>query len=254
MSSVVRTGALEVLHDFSPRRVGATTAYGVIFGVTNITSVISMMALVFRGDLAYALPLGIGIGLFSSMIERCRQRHRVQLLGHRRGGAGHHRHRRSRSRSDRHRGHRPTTDPNGGRSFGFVVDPHVDRAPDRWSLPTGESCSVSTESRDRRIPGSDRGALPPGRTGYSRTRRTVGGPRDRRNRVVVARRWSWDRPVCPHSRRAKPSDHPLAHRSALRARSRWLLGQRNRDRRSPPEGLAVRRSTTGLRPGISTPC
>jgi SulP family sulfate permease len=41
----------------------------VIFGVTNITSVISMMALVFRGDLSYALPLGIGIGLFSSMIN-----------------------------------------------------------------------------------------------------------------------------------------------------------------------------------------
>ncbi len=67
--SVVRTGVAEVLHDFSPRRIGATTAYGLIFGVTNITSVISMMALVFRGDLSYALPLGIGIGLFSSMIN-----------------------------------------------------------------------------------------------------------------------------------------------------------------------------------------
>lgn len=69
MTSMVRTGAAEVLHDFSPKRIGATTAYGLIFGVTNITSVISMMALVFRGDLTYALPLGIGIGLFSSMIN-----------------------------------------------------------------------------------------------------------------------------------------------------------------------------------------
>ncbi|MBT8239938.1 MAG: STAS domain-containing protein, partial [Acidimicrobiia bacterium] len=69
MISAVRAGAAEVFHDFSPNRIGATTAYGVIFGVTNITSVVAMMALVFRGDLSYALPLGIGIGLFSSMIN-----------------------------------------------------------------------------------------------------------------------------------------------------------------------------------------
>ena len=69
VTSVVKRGIEEILHDFSPRRAGATTAYGVIFGVTNITSIISMMALVFRGDLAYALPVGIGIGLFSSMLN-----------------------------------------------------------------------------------------------------------------------------------------------------------------------------------------
>jgi hypothetical protein len=49
MTSMVRTGAAEVHHDFSPKRIGATTAYGLIFGVTNTTSVISMMALVFPG-------------------------------------------------------------------------------------------------------------------------------------------------------------------------------------------------------------
>ena len=69
MTSMVRTGAAEVHHDFSPKRIGATTAYGLIFGVTNTTSVISMMALVFPGNLTYALPLGIRISLFSSMLD-----------------------------------------------------------------------------------------------------------------------------------------------------------------------------------------
>ncbi|MDJ0497869.1 MAG: cyclic nucleotide-binding domain-containing protein [Acidimicrobiia bacterium] len=56
------------LRDFSPASLFPTLATGLISGVILVTLTISLAALIFRGDLADGLPLGIGISLFATLV------------------------------------------------------------------------------------------------------------------------------------------------------------------------------------------
>ncbi len=68
VSATFRQAPREIAADFAPSQLFETLSYGVVVGVMNIISSVSLMALVFQGDLAYALPVGIGIGLSCSLI------------------------------------------------------------------------------------------------------------------------------------------------------------------------------------------
>lgn len=68
ISATFRQAPREIAADFAPSQLFETISYGVVVGVMNIISSVSLMALVFQGDLAYALPVGIGIGLSCSLI------------------------------------------------------------------------------------------------------------------------------------------------------------------------------------------
>lgn len=58
---------LSLLSDFTPRRLPATLAIGIVFALVNALLTIALMSLIFSSDeLAAALPLGIGVGLVAS--------------------------------------------------------------------------------------------------------------------------------------------------------------------------------------------
>lgn len=57
-----------ILADFRPARIVPTLAIGLISGVILVTLTISIAALVFRGDLASGLPIGVGITLFGTLM------------------------------------------------------------------------------------------------------------------------------------------------------------------------------------------
>ncbi len=52
--------------DFSPRRLPATLAAGLVLAVVDAVLGIAIMSLIFAGDLAVSLPLGLGVGLTAS--------------------------------------------------------------------------------------------------------------------------------------------------------------------------------------------
>jgi SulP family sulfate permease len=64
----VRTRLEPILEDFRPANIASTLAIGIISGVILVTLTISIAALVFRGDLAIGLPIGVGITLFGTLM------------------------------------------------------------------------------------------------------------------------------------------------------------------------------------------
>ncbi|MGD2042420.1 MAG: cyclic nucleotide-binding domain-containing protein [Acidimicrobiia bacterium] len=58
----------ELRSDFLPGAVTSTLATGAVLGVVNALLTIALVSLIFRGDLADSLPLGIGLGLTSSAV------------------------------------------------------------------------------------------------------------------------------------------------------------------------------------------
>jgi SulP family sulfate permease len=58
----------EIAADFGRTRVVSTLVAGVLSGVVAVVLTISFAALVFRGDLASALPTGIGLTLFGTLV------------------------------------------------------------------------------------------------------------------------------------------------------------------------------------------
>lgn len=54
--------------DFLPRALSTTLVTGVILGLVNALLTIALVSLIFRGDLADALPVGVGLGLISSAV------------------------------------------------------------------------------------------------------------------------------------------------------------------------------------------
>jgi SulP family sulfate permease len=54
--------------DFEPRAASTTLVTGVILGLVNALLTIALVSLIFRGGLATALPVGIGLGLISSAV------------------------------------------------------------------------------------------------------------------------------------------------------------------------------------------
>ena len=63
-----RAVAASTLQDFAPSRLVPTLAIGLVSGVILVTLTISLAALIFRGDLAHGLPLGIGLTLFATFV------------------------------------------------------------------------------------------------------------------------------------------------------------------------------------------
>ncbi len=54
--------------DFAPGAVISTLATGVVLGIVNALLTIALVSLIFRGELARSLPLGIGLALTSSAV------------------------------------------------------------------------------------------------------------------------------------------------------------------------------------------
>ncbi len=54
--------------DFAPDSIASTIAGGAVLGLVNALLTIALMSLIFRGELAGTLPLGIGLGLTSSAV------------------------------------------------------------------------------------------------------------------------------------------------------------------------------------------
>jgi len=54
--------------DFLPRALSTTLVTGFILGLVNSLLTIALVSLIFRGDLADALPIGVGLGLISSAV------------------------------------------------------------------------------------------------------------------------------------------------------------------------------------------
>jgi SulP family sulfate permease len=54
--------------DFAPKALATTLLTGLILGLVNALLTIALVSLIFRGDLADVLPVGIGLGLISSAV------------------------------------------------------------------------------------------------------------------------------------------------------------------------------------------
>ncbi len=54
--------------DFEPRALTTTLLTGLILGLVNSLLTIALVSLIFRGDLADVLPVGVGLGLLSSAV------------------------------------------------------------------------------------------------------------------------------------------------------------------------------------------
>lgn len=58
----------ELRSDFAPGSLTSTLATGAVLGIVNALLTIALVSLIFRGDLAESLPLGVGLGLTSSAV------------------------------------------------------------------------------------------------------------------------------------------------------------------------------------------
>jgi SulP family sulfate permease len=71
MKRVPRGGvgrSAELLSDFVPGSITSTLATGAVLGIVNALLTIALVSLIFRGELAESLPLGIGFALTSSAV------------------------------------------------------------------------------------------------------------------------------------------------------------------------------------------
>lgn len=66
--SALRTRLGEIASDFAPSHLAATLVGGTVVGILGVALSISFAALVFTGDLESALPAGIGLALFGTLV------------------------------------------------------------------------------------------------------------------------------------------------------------------------------------------
>lgn len=58
----------DIRADFEPTALATTVVTGLILGLVNALLTIALISLIFRGELAGALPVGVGLGLISSAV------------------------------------------------------------------------------------------------------------------------------------------------------------------------------------------
>lgn len=57
-----------IARDFSPNRLAATLTTGVVLSLVNALLTIALMSLIFQGEIADLLPIGLGLGLVASAV------------------------------------------------------------------------------------------------------------------------------------------------------------------------------------------